>query len=64
MRYKVLKIWNKFGKNCKVFLTGGMKGSFPPLAENLLIPLPTRKNVQYVQYAKNVVFSFEKGSNF
>ena len=43
MRYKVLKFWDKFGKNCRVFLTGRMKGSFHPLAKNLLIPLPTRK---------------------
>ena len=64
MRYKVLKFWDKFGKNCRVLLTGGMKGSFHPLVKNLLISLPTRKNVQYVQYAQNVVFSFEKGSNF
>ena len=34
MRYKVLKFWDKFGKNCKVFLTGGMKGSFHPLTKN------------------------------
>ena len=62
MRYNVLKFWDKFGKNCMAFLTSGMKGSLHPLAKNLLTPLPL-SNVQYVQYAQNVVFSFEKGSN-
>ena len=40
MRYNVLKFWDKFGKNCRVFLTSGMKGSLHTLAKNLLIPLP------------------------
>ena len=43
MRYKVLKSWDKFGKNCRVFLTGAMKGGFHPLAKNLLITLLTGK---------------------
>ena len=64
MRYNVLKFSDKFGKNCRVFLTSKMKGSLHTLAKNVLIPLsPPGQNVQYVQYAQNVVFSFEKGSN-
>ena len=45
MNYEIqsFKILDKFGKNCRVFLTGAMKGSFHPLAKNLLIPLPTGK---------------------
>ena len=40
MRYNVLKFWDKFEKNCRVFLTNGMKGSLHTLAKNLLIPFP------------------------
>ena len=43
MRYRVLKCREKLGKNCRVFLTIRMEGSFHPLAKNLLIILPTRK---------------------
>ena len=40
MRYNVLKFWDRFCKNWRVFLTSGMKGSLHTLAKNLLIPLP------------------------
>ena len=60
MRYNILTFWNKFGKNCRAFLTSRIKGSLYLLAKNLLIPRPTRKNIQYAQYMQNVVFSFEK----
>ena len=40
MRYNVLKFWDKFGKNCRVFLTSGMKRSLHTLAKNLLILFP------------------------
>ena len=40
MRYNVLKFWDKFGKNPRVFLTSGMKRSLHTLAKKLLIPLP------------------------
>ena len=58
-----MKLWDKFGKYYRVFLTSGIKGSLRPLAKNLLIPFPIRKNAQYIQYVQNVVISFKKGCN-
>ena len=37
MRYRILKVWDKMGKNCKVFLTNRVEEALHPLARNWLI---------------------------
>ena len=36
MRYRVLKVWDEMGKNCKIFLTNRMEEILHPLARNWL----------------------------
>ena len=37
MRYRILKVWDEMGKNCKVFLTNRVEEALHPLARNWLI---------------------------
>ena len=38
MRYRVLKFWNEFGKNCRIFLNDRLEESPHPLAKKAIVP--------------------------
>ena len=62
MRYNVLKFWDKFGKNYRVFLTSGIKKTLHTLDNNFPISLPPP--VKMFNMHKMLFLAFKKGPIF
>ena len=64
MRYRVLKFWDEFGKNCSIFVTNRLEESLHPLAKNWRIRLPTRKKFDAGRLSPQKNLSLSLHNNF